>query len=98
MCGTGNGRYSEEFYRRRKPENHAGCGVRNSGCGDPSRAYEGTPLWDFEQKYGKIVTEVTWNLNESGRKEQKIVKKICPKETDHTYKSECCSLRYRVSH
>jgi hypothetical protein len=90
--------YSPEHTRRFKPENTRGCcgNGANEGCNTPSRALEGTPLWEWEQVHGKLVTYFALRSDENGHT-YKLVERIpCPVETRKTYESSCCSVRYKV--
>ena len=98
-CGScGPSPYSLEYQRRRKPENGNGCGCASPAntCDSPSLAIEGSPLYEWEQKYGKLVTTVTFEQDENGRTVQVVEKKPCPLE-EKPRTSSCCSLRYKVS-
>jgi hypothetical protein len=88
---------SLEYQRRRKPENNNGCacGRAENTCDTPSLALEGSPLYLWEQKYGKLVTTVTVELDENGRKIQVVEKKPCPPPPDKRNYT-CCSLGYKI--
>lgn len=88
---------SLEYTRRRKPENTQGCGCGKSAntCDTPSQAVEGSPLYEWEQIHGKLVTTVKVELNDEGRFVQVVEKKPCPpKIKPHSY--GCCSVSYKI--
>jgi hypothetical protein len=90
-------RSSLEYNRRRKPENNQGCGGGRiaSTCDTPSLALKDSPLYNWEQIYGKLVTTVKVELNKEGKFVQIIEKKPCPIKTkNRTY--GCCSLIYKT--
>jgi hypothetical protein len=89
---------SIEYTRRRKPENNQGCGCGNveNTCETPSQALEGSPLYEWEQIYGKLVTTVKMERNPEGKMVQVVEKKPCPpKSKPHTY--GCTSTTYRIN-
>lgn len=88
---------SLEYQRRRKPENSNGCGCASSAntCDTPSLAIEGSPLYIWEQKYGKLVTTIKEIQDENGKIVKIIEKKPCPKK-ENKPTNGCCALRYRV--
>jgi hypothetical protein len=89
---------SLEFTRRRKPQNNQGCGCGRGAntCDTPSLALEGSPLYEWEQLHGKLVTTVKTELNAEGKWVQVVEKKPCPpKSKKHSY--GCVSLSYRIN-
>ena len=96
-CGSNDNPNRPEHQRFFKPENNNGCGCGHSGgCDTPSLAKEGTPLWIWEQIYGKLVTTVTFEQNEWGHTVQKVEKKPCGLPAAKNRTQRCCSLRYKV--
>lgn len=90
---------SLEYTRRRKPENNNGCGCSssvNNDCDSPSLAAEGSALYIWEQKYGKLITTIKDGHDENGKKIKIIEKKPCPKKLKNP-DFGCCSLRYKVT-
>lgn len=88
--------FSIEYQRRKKPENNQGCGcggVKNT-CDTQSLAIEDSPLYNWEKKYGKLVTTVTLLQDSFGKKIQFVEKKPC-KVTEKQAKN-CCSLLYKI--
>ncbi len=103
MCGQGCGGPSKdslEFTRRWKPENNNGCGCSGSGrndCSKPSIARVGSPLWQWEQIYGKLITKIIHTQDEDGHDIVTIEKTPCPlPETTRPSRNGCCSFVYRV--
>lgn len=95
-CGPS--KYSPEYYRRFKPESNSGCGVKNSNdCSSPSNAAAGSPRQLWEEKYGKLVTNITKKLNDDGRYFLEIIRTPCEKTNTRQNRKGCCSLRYRVA-
>lgn len=88
--------FSIEYQRRKKPENNNGCGCSTgpNTCETPSLAIEGSPLYIWEQKYGKLVTTVTLEQDLFGKKIQVVKKNPC-KNVDKKRKN-CISSFYRV--
>lgn len=96
-CGQYDNKNRIEHERFFKPENNNGCACgKNGDCTTPSRAVPGSPLWNWEQKYGKLVTTVTFEQDEWGHTVQRVEKKPCPIESKKRNTSGCCSLRYKV--
>jgi hypothetical protein len=99
-CGSNKKPNSPEYGKEFKVENNGGCGCggsnRNS-CDTLSLARVGSPLWKWEQKYGKLITKITVDLDETGRFVQKIVKKPCPLPEKKLRTERCYSLRYKVA-
>lgn len=89
---------SLEYQRRRKPENGNSCGCASPAntCDSPSLAIEGSPLYLWEQKYGKLVTTIKEIPDENGKMVKIIEKKPCPPQ-EKTKNPDCCSLKYRVT-
>ena len=97
-CGgnCGPSQYSPEYTRQFKPENHSGCGVSDTNkCEDPSLAVEGSPLWKWEQEYGRLITE-TKMVHINGRSTIIFQKVPCPKKVEKSGPAVCCSFRYKV--
>lgn len=93
-CGPSE--FSIEYQRRKKPENNNGCGcgrIENT-CNTQSLAIEGSPLFVWEQKYGKLVTTVTLEQDSYGKKIQIVEKKPC--KIVEKSKKTCCSAFYKV--
>ena len=88
--------FSPEHTRLFKPENNGGCGIKNEGCNTPTLAIEGTPRWEWEQIYGKLVTYFALRSDENGHSYQLVERIPCPLDTKKTYESSCCSVRYKV--
>jgi len=82
-----------------KLENNAGCGIGNTGCGEPSNAREGSPRYEWEQEYGKLVTVLTTERVDIGLGVSGIVqsyrREVCEK-TNSNPKKGCCAIRYKV--
>lgn len=97
-CGQLPNRNRIESVRVFKPENNSGCdcGSSNKGCDTPSRARKDSPLWKWEQIYGKLVTTVTVEQDQWGKTVVMVEKKPCPPESGRKYTDGCCSLRYKV--
>lgn len=97
-CGQSPSKGSIEFERRYKPENNNGCGCGNvnNDCNAPSRALEGSSVWNWEQKYGKIVVTVTQVQDEQGHTVQIVEKTPCPIVSDKKHTHGCCSVRYKI--
>jgi len=97
-CGSNDNPNRPEHKRFFKPENNNGCGCGggNGNCDTPSLAKEGTPLWNWEQIYGKLVTTITFEQDEWGRTVQKVEKKPCGLPPVKSRNQRCCSLRYKV--
>jgi hypothetical protein len=94
-CGPS--KFSIEYQRRKKPENHNGCGCGSravNDCETESLAAEDSPLYNWEKKYGKLVTTVTLEQDSFGRKVQVVEKKPCKKEIK--VKKTCCSVSYKA--
>jgi hypothetical protein len=94
--GCGPGEYSPEYGKQFKPENNGGCGQKNTGCDTPSNAKEGSPRWEWEQIYGKLVTYFIPMSDENGHTYTHIERLPCPKKTKKMGTAACCSFRYRV--
>lgn len=98
-CCTGNvSAEAPEYGKRFKSENNTGCGCGggSSSCDTPSRARSGSALWEWEQTYGKVISQITKELGEDGRWKLVHVKTTCPEESTRSSRKSCCSLRYRV--
>lgn len=98
-CGSSrwNNQNRPEHNKFYKPENSHGCGCSsaNGGCDKPSNAKVDGPLWNWEQKYGKLSTSVTQVIGEDGRYVWKIEKISCgPPELKR--KRSCCSFGYKT--
>jgi len=94
-CGPS--KYSPEYNRRFKPENASGCcGGNSPDCDVPSKAVEGSPLWDWEQEHGKLVAHITKKLGDDGRFFLEIERVACGKSSTRQERKGCCSLKYRV--
>ena len=89
---------SLEYTRRYKPENNGGCcrGGSTTSCDDPSKATEGSALWEWEQRYGNIINKITEEHGPDGRLHLVHVKTTCP-EVPKTRSKGCCSVKYRVT-
>ena len=96
--GCGPGEYSPEYTKQFKPENNDGCGCGgNKGCDYPSVAKEGSPRWEWEQIYGKLVTYFSYIADENGHRRVHIERLPCPPKPKKMGTATCCSFRYRVS-
>lgn len=92
--------HSIEYTRQYKPQSNIGCGCggRDAGsCKTPSLAPVGSPLYEWEQIYGKLVETVTWELNEWGDRVQVVTKTPCPPSNLKSSSTICRSLRYKVT-
>lgn len=97
-CCTGNflSVQSLEYQRRYKYENSAGCCPHGPNtCSTPSLAEEGSALWNWEQIYGKLITNITFEQDETGRMVQRVEKIPCGIEIKRK-KHRCCSFRYKI--
>ena len=96
----GDGRFSPEYTKKQKPQNHNGCGCigNNNDCDSPSIAPIGSPLYNWEQIYGKLVTNITFVQDEFGHKIQIVEKTPCPIKSKSKKSTGCCSLRYRTKY
>lgn len=96
-CGScGPNKHQPESTRRFKPENTSGCGSGNDNkCDTPSSAIKNTPRGEWEEKYGKLITNVTKKLGPDGRFYLDIQRVPCGKPEKPT-KQSCCSLKYRI--
>lgn len=95
-CGPS--RFSIESIRRWKAESNTGCcNNQKRTCSTPSLAEENSPLWLWEQKYGKLLTTVAIIQDEWGHTVQKVEKTICEPEVVTQSRHGCCSLKYRLS-
>lgn len=97
-CGCGSSKNNPEFNRRWKQENNTGCcvGSRDNSCDAPSLAAAESPLAEWEAKYGKLRTTVTFVQNEFGHTVQVVEKKPCPLEVAVPKRNDCCTLRYKI--
>lgn len=100
MCylNCGPSKSSLEYTRRQKPQNHSGCGCRGKAqtCSDPSFAISGSYLDNWEKKYGKVVTTVTLEQDDFGKKKQIVKKTLCEKiKKPRNY--GCCNFVYKFS-
>jgi hypothetical protein len=100
MCGCTDGinisTEAPEYNKRFKPENNKGCCCQGlDDCDTPSRAVEGSPLWKWEQLYGRLIGQFVEETAPDGRKRMVYVKTTCP-ESEKPKKNGCCSLNYRV--
>lgn len=87
---------SPEYTKKYKPESNTGCCRGNSNdCDSPSKAREGTPLWEWEQTHGRVIGVFTEEIAPDGRVRVVYSKSTCPK-TKEKKKKGCCSLRYSV--
>lgn len=98
-CGQSRNPSSYEYAHPFKPENNSGCSCcgKNLGCDTPSAAIEGSPLWQWEQIYGKLVTVFTDVYDENGHVQHVIERIPCPKESSKSTRTGCCSVKYRFS-
>lgn len=96
MCCENSSRYSPEYGRRYKPENHSGCGIINGGCDEPSKAIKGSPRWNWEQIYGKLVTRFETTVDKNGHTVYKVVREPCGATTQKRGTSSCMSAKYRI--
>lgn len=86
---------SLEFKRRYKLENSSACCQHGPNtCSTPSLAEVDSPLWKWEQIYGKLVTTVRFEQNEFGRTVQIVEKIPCGIEIKRK-KDRCCSFVYK---
>ena len=90
------GENSPEYNKAFKPENSSGCCGGNTGCGTPTKAIEGTPRWEWEQIYGKLVTVLHTEADENGHSYIRVERTVCDLEPSRTPRSDCCSFRYKV--
>jgi len=95
--GYYDGTNRAEYSRAYKPESNNGCCGGSSGCNEPSRAPEGTPRWEWEQIYGKLVTYFALRSDENGHTYKLIERIPCPLNTSGTSQASCCSIKYKVS-
>lgn len=96
-CGTGPSKYSPEYTRRYKPENNVGCCCGSTGnCDTPSRALEGTPRWEWEQEYGKLVTKIVVEQDLDGIYREKVKREPCPLSKSSVKNNNCCIFRYKI--
>lgn len=88
---------SPEYNKRYKPESNSGCckGGGADNCSQPSKAANGSPLWNWEQKYGKLVDTVYQKLGEDGRFYLFHEKTACQKVVNKK-KNGCCSMKYKI--
>jgi hypothetical protein len=99
-CNGGPSRFSPEHKMVWKAQNNSGCSCSSSGlndCDKPSFAKEGSPLWEWEQIYGKLVTRITKTQDENGHETVLIEKIPCPKPVETNSRYGCCSFTYRVN-
>ena len=94
--GCTPGEFSPEYQKGFKPENNSGCGVGNTGCGTPSKVLAGTPRYEWEQIYGKLVTVLHTESNENGQRSIRVERTVCDLDSTRTVSTGCCSLRYKV--
>jgi len=95
--GNAPGEWSPEYDRRFKAENNNGCGCSGDrGCDTPSNASEGSPRYEWEQIYGKLVTYFYKEADVNGHSYVRIERRTCPVEENRPRQNSCCSLRYRV--
>lgn len=91
-------KYSIEYTRQHKPENHSGCGVKASNdCNSPSEAAEGSALHEWEEEHGRLIYESERVLGPDGRWTMTFKKYPCPPESKRKERETCCSVRYRVT-
>ena len=98
--GNGPSKYSPEYQKKQKLENNAGCSCSGNGrndCNEPSLAREGSPRWQWEQKYGKLVTKIIHTTDEQGHETVTVLKTPCPAVQSDKVKKTCCSFNYRVN-
>jgi hypothetical protein len=99
-CGITT-KYQPEFYRRWKPESNAGCccgGPDRNDCDKPSLARVDSPLWEWEQVYGKLVETITYVSDDQGHTVQKVEKHPCgPTTVSPKSRHGCCVMKYRVN-
>jgi hypothetical protein len=90
-------KFSPEHNRQFKPENNSGCGSKApNDCDKPSGAIEGSPLWNWEQKHGRLTFNYQNVLGEDGRWAVLYEKSPCPKTTTRKDRQICCSIKYKV--
>lgn len=95
-CGGSPSTEAPEYNKRFKSENNGGCCCKGlDSCDYPSKAREGSPLWEWEQIYGRLIGEFTEEIGPDGRKHMVYRKTTCP-EVSKPRKKGCCSLKYRV--
>ena len=101
MCCYSCGPYknSLEFQRRYKPQNNKSCGCvgPNNICGEPSSAIEGSPLYNWEQIYGKLIKNITYEQSPNGKLIQIVKKTTCPIIKKNRNVS-CCSINYTIKY
>lgn len=99
MSCCGSRESSPEYNKQFKPENNSGCcnGKNSPDCDVPSKAIEGSARWEWEQKYGKLVTNIKRKIGPDGRFFLEVIKKPCEKPGNRSERKECCSVRYRVA-
>ena len=98
MCCSGNPSIeAPEYNKRFKLENNNGCCCGGGDdCSRPSKAREGSALWEWEQIYGRIINKITEEHGPDGRLHLVHVKTTCP-EVPKTRSKGCCSVKYRVT-
>lgn len=100
-CNGEPSRFSPEYNKQWKAQNNAGCacsGTDRNNCDKPSTAKEGSPLWEWEQIYGKLITKIIHTQDDQGHRITTIEKIPCPvKIPDSPNRHRCCSVSYRVN-
>ncbi len=99
MCGCGIEvrPSSPEYQKQFKPESNSGCccpGI--DSCSKPSKAREGSALWEWEQIHGKLLNTITRELGADGRWHQVITRSACEQTSSRSSRRSCCSLGYKV--
>lgn len=100
-CSGGPTRFSPEYTRQWKAQNNAGCacsGTDRNNCDKPSLAKVGSPLWEWEQIYGKLTTRIIHTQDDQGHSLVTIEKIPCPvRISTKSSRHGCCSASYRVN-
>lgn len=87
---------SPEYNKRFKPENNSGCGIKDpETCDTQSLATEGSALFEWEKKHGRVITE-TKMVHIDGRSTIIFRKIVCPKTVKKSGPASCCSFKYKI--
>lgn len=88
-----------EHARHYKPQNTNGgcCAGSNNTCNEPSKAPKDSPLWEWEQIYGKLITVFRPEMDKNGHKYSVIERVTCPLEDKNPREPSCCSVKYKVA-
>lgn len=97
-CSVGDS-HQPEYSKPFKPQNNSGCGCGkgDNSCKTPSTAAIDSPLYNWEQIYGKLIEQITVELDESGRFVQVVEKIPCGPPASGERSVRCCSFRYKVT-